>query len=226
MSFLGAVVGYFDPVIDNIGLFADAFLHTLEIVVYAAVGSLALGTVVAAFRVSPVSPLRWVGTSWVTVFRNCPLTVVLFFCAFGLPEIGINGAYFWFGVTGLVLYTSAFVSEAVRSGINSVSAGQAEAARAIGLTFRQSMGQVVFPQAFRTVVPPLGSVIIAMIKNSAIVGAFGVGNELFSVHATLVSARGLALIPVLLGVAAGYLIITLTGGALLGVLERKVAIAR
>lgn len=215
-----------DVIIENFGVFADGFVKTLQICLYAAVGSLLLGTVMAAFRVSPIAPLRWVGTTWVTVFRNCPLTVVLFFCAFGLPELGINGAYYWFGITGLVLYTSAFVCEAVRSGINSVAAGQAEAARAIGLTFTQSLGQVVLPQAFRTVVPPLGSVIIAMIKNSAIVGAFGVGGELFSVQATLVSARGLPLIPVLLGMAAGYLIITLSAGAVLSVLERRLAVAR
>ncbi len=215
-----------DVVVENFGVFAGGFLRTLQICLYAAIGSLVLGTVIATFRVSPIPPLRWVGTSWVTVFRNCPLTVVLFFCAFGLPELGINGAYYWFGVAGLVLYTSAFVCEAVRSGINSVSAGQAEAARAIGLTFPQSLRLVVLPQALRTVVPPLGSVIIAMIKNSAIVGAFGVGGELFSVHATLVSARGLPLIPVLLGVAVGYLIITLSAGALLAVLERKVAVTR
>jgi glutamate transport system permease protein len=215
-----------DVVIENFGVFAGGFLQTLQICLYAAIGSLVLGTVIATFRVSPIPPLRWIGTSWVTVFRNCPLTVVLFFCAFGLPELGINGAYYWFGVAGLVLYTSAFVCEAVRSGINSVSAGQVEAARAIGLTFPQSLSLVVLPQALRTVVPPLGSVIIAMIKNSAIVGAFGVGGELFSVHATLVSARGLPLIPVLLGVAAGYLIITLSVGALLAVLEQKVAVVR
>lgn len=213
-------------IIDNLGVFLDGLLGTLEICLYAAIGSMVLGVVMAGLRVSPIPPLQWAGTAWVTVFRNCPLTVVLFFCAFGLPEIGINGTYFWFGVTGLVLYTSAFVCEAVRSGVNSVSAGQAEAARAIGLTFTQSLSQIVLPQALRTVVPPLGSVIIAMIKNSAIVGAFGVGGELFSLQATLTSARGLPLIPVLLGVAVGYLIITIPAGALLGVVERKVAVVR
>ena len=175
-----------DAITDNLGLFWSGLLGTAEINLYAAVGALVLGTLMAGFRVSPVPPLRWLGTGWVTVFRNCPLTVVLFFCAFGFPEIGINGQYFWFGVTGLVLYTSAFVCEAVRSGINSVSAGQAEAARSIGLGFGQSLRYVVLPQALRTVVPPLGSVIIAMIKNSAIVGAFGVGGELFSVAQRLI----------------------------------------
>ncbi len=219
-------MAYFDPVLSNLGLFGNALLRTLEICLYGALGSLVLGTVIAGFRVSPIPPLRAVGTAWVTVFRNCPLTIVLFFCAFALPEIGINASFFSFGVLGLVLYTSAFVCEAVRSGVNSVSAGQAEAARAVGLTVTQSLGSVVLPQALRTVVPPLGSVIIAMIKNSAIVGAFGVGGELFSVYQSLVAARGLPVVPVLLGVAAGYLIITIPAGIGLGVLERKVAVAR
>ncbi|EHR51971.1 amine acid ABC transporter, permease protein, 3-TM region, His/Glu/Gln/Arg/opine family [Saccharomonospora marina XMU15] len=215
-----------DVIIDNLPLYAEGLLKTLQICAYALVGSLVLGTILGGFRVSPVAPLRWVGTSWVTVFRNTPLTIVLFFCAFGLPEVGINGAYFWFGVTGLVLYTSAFVCEAVRSGINSVSPGQAEAARAVGLNFGQSLSYVIMPQAVRSVVPPLGSVIIAMIKNSAIVGAFGVGGDLFAVGQQLTSAQGKAALPVLAGVALGYLVITIPSGLLLGWLERKVAIAR
>jgi glutamate transport system permease protein len=213
-------------IIDNIALYRDGLLKTMQICLYAAIGSLVLGTVIATFRVSPFLPLRGLGTAWVTVFRNCPLTVVLFFCAFGLPELGINGSYFWFGIAGLVLYTSAFVCEAVRSGINAVPSGQAEAARALGLTFTQSLRDIVLPQALRSVVPPLGSVIIAMIKNSAIVGAFGVGGELFSVQARLTSAQGLDLVPVLLGVAAGYLIITIPAGLALGVIERRVAVVR
>ena len=190
------------------------------------VGSLLLGTVIATFRVSPVGPLRAVGTAWVTVVRNCPLTVVLFFFAFGLPEIGVNGSYYTFGLTALVIYTSAFVCEALRSGINAVPAGQAEAARAIGLPFTQTLAHVILPQAFRTSVPPVGSVIIAMFKNSAVVGAFGVGRDLFSVGESLTSAQGYAALPVLTGVAIGYLLITLPAGALLSGLERKVAILR
>jgi glutamate transport system permease protein len=213
-------------IIDNFELFWEGFLQTLRICFYSAIGALILGTIIAGFRVSPIPTLRWIGTTWVTVFRNCPLTVVLFFMAFGLPELGINASYFWFGVGGLILYTSAFVCEAVRSGINAVSAGQAEAARSIGLTFSQSLRIVILPQALRTVVPPLGSVIIAMIKNSAIVGAFGVGGDLFSAGQVLTSARGEAALPVLTGVAVGYLAITIPAGLALGWLERKVAIKR
>jgi glutamate transport system permease protein len=216
-----------DAVFDNLDLFAHGFLTSLRVILAALVGSLLLGVVIAACRVSPVPPLRAFGTFWVTTFRNIPLTVVLFACAFGLPEIGINRSFYFFGVLGLVLYTSAFVCEAIRSGINSVPAGQAEAARSVGLKFSQTLRFVVLPQALRTVVPPLGSVVIAMFKNSAVVGAFGVGSDLWSVGQTLTSARGYETLPVFVGgVAVGYLLITLPAGGLLQLIERKVAIAR
>lgn len=215
-----------EPVIDNLDLYWSGFLTSLEFIAYSLVGSMLLGTLIAAFRVSPIPALRGFGSTYVTMIRNCPLTIVLFFMAFGLPELGINYSYFTFGIVGLVIYTSAFVCEALRSGINAVPAGQAEAARAIGLTFTQTMREVVLPQAFRSAVPPLGSVQIAMFKNSAVAGAFGIGGDLYSVGRTLTSARGFEYIPVLTGVAIGYLVITLTAGAALAVIERKVAIAR
>ena len=215
-----------EGVTENLDLFWSGYLRSLGICIWGMVGSLLLGTIVAAFRVSPIPALRAFGTGWVTVIRNCPLTVVLFFFAFGLPEIGINSSYYVFGIAALIVYTSAFVCEALRSGINAVPAGQAEASRAIGLTFSQSLSQVVLPQAFRTAVPPLGSVIIAMFKNSAVVGAFGVGRDLFSVGRSLSSAQGYDALPVLTGVAIGYLCITIPAGLLLALIERKVAIAR
>lgn len=215
-----------EAVFDNLDLYVEGFLTSLRIIVVAMIGSLVLGLLIAACRVSPVPPLRAFGLFWVTTFRNTPLSVVLFFAAFGLPELGINRSFFFFGVLGLILYTSAFVCEAIRSGINSVPSGQAEAARSIGLNFTQGLRHVVLPQALRTVVPPLGSVIIAMFKNSAVVGAFGVGGDLWSTGQTLTSARGYETLPVYIGVAVGFLLITLPAGALLQVLERRVAIAR
>lgn len=213
-------------IIENLPLYLEGLRTTLEICLYSALLALAIGTVMAACRVSPLSPLRAVGTSWVNIFRNCPLTLVLFFMAFGLPTLGINASFFIFGTIGLALYTSAFVCEAIRSGINAVPSGQAEAARAVGLGFGQTLSLVVLPQAVRTVIPPLGSVMIAMIKNSAIAGAFGIGGDLFANGIRLASAQGEAVVPVLIGMALGYLVITIPAGLLLGVLERKVAIAR
>ena len=220
-----------DALIVEFPRFLAGFLGTLRICLFAGVVALVLGTVLAGFRVSPVPPLRWIGTAWVTVFRNSPLVVVLFTFAFALPQVGIlfptfsGNAFFWPGVAGLACYTAAFVCEAVRAGINAVPPGQAEAARAVGLTFQQSLGTVVLPQALRTVVPPLGSVLIAMIKNSAIVGAFGVAGELFSVEGRL-TAEGYSALSSLTGVALFYLAITIPAGLLLGVVERKIEVKR
>lgn len=215
-----------DAITDNWSLFLSGYRTSLVIALLGLVGAIALGTAVAALRVSPLAPLRAFGALWVNTLRNCPLTVVLFFIAFGLPEIGVNGSYYLFGLSALILYTSAFVSEALRSGINAVPRGQAEAARALGLSFPQTLGTVVLPQAFRTSIPPLGSVLIAMFKNSAIVGAFGVGGDLYDVGNSLTGAQGYAALPVLTGVAVGYLCITLPAAAVMAALERKVAIAR
>ncbi len=215
-----------EGVTENLDLFWSGFLRSLGICMWAMAGSLVLGTVIAGFRVSPIPSLRWAGTAWVTVVRNCPLTVVLFFFAFGLPEIDVDFGFYRLGVGALIVYTSAFVCEALRAGINAVPAGQAEAARAIGLTFAQSLRQIILPQAFRTSVPPLGSVIIAMFKNSAVLGAFGVGGDLFSVGRRLGSAQGYDIVPVLTGVAVGYLCITIPAGLILAVIERRVAILR
>ncbi|OLT14872.1 amino acid ABC transporter permease [Pseudonocardia sp. CNS-139] len=221
-----------DALIQEFPLFWSGFLGTLRLALFAAVGSLVFGTLLASFRVSPLPPLRFVGLAWVTVFRNSPLVVVLFVFAFALPQVGIrfptfNGnAFFWPGVAGLAAYTAAFVCEAVRAGINAVPPGQAEAARAVGLTFGQSLGTIVLPQALRSVVPPLGSVIIAMIKNSAIVGAFGVTGELFSVDGALSATGVYPALSILTGIAVCYLVITIPAGIGLNVLERRIEVKR
>lgn len=215
-----------DIILSNFDLYWHGFLRTLGIFIWGIIGSLAIGTVIAGCRVSPIGALRAFGTAWVNTFRNTPLTLVLFFIAFGFPEIGILMDYYWFLILALWLYTSAFVCEAIRAGINSVSAGQAEAARAIGLTFTQSLGFIVLPQAFRATIPPLGSVLIAMCKNSAIAGLFGVPGDLMNVGESLITGQGNAALPVLLWVAVGYLLITIPSGILLGLYERKVAVAR
>jgi glutamate transport system permease protein len=215
-----------NAITDNLGLFGHAFLKSLGICLWATVGSLVLGTILAACRVSPVAPLRGFGTAYVNLVRNCPLTIVLFFIAFGLPEIGINGSYYVFGIAALVVYTASFVCEALRSGINAVPAGQAEAARAMGFTFFQTMRQVILPQAFRSAIPPLGNVLIAMFKNSAVLGAFGVAGELFSSGIELTSAQGYASTPVFLAIGLFYLFITIPSGLLLQFAERKAVIHR
>jgi glutamate transport system permease protein len=210
---------------DNFGLLWDAFLTTLRLSLLAGVLALVLGTLLAAARVSPIPPLRGLATFYVEVFRNTPLTVVFFFMIFGLPQIDFILGFFTGAVLSLGLYTAAFVCEAVRSGINAVSSGQAEASRAIGLTFGQSLREVVLPQAFRTVVPPLGNVFIAMVKNSSIAAGFAT-SELSSLLPRLVNADAGQLTAVLLGVVIAYMLITLPLAFGVHRLERRVAILR
>ena len=212
-------------VLDNLDLYVDGFIKTLQLSVLGAIGALLLGTLLAAMRVSPIPPLRAVGAVYVEIVRNTPLTVVFFFLVFGLPQIDITLRFFTAAVWALTLYTAAFVCEVVRSGVNSVAAGQAEAARAIGLTFPQTLRLIVLPQAFRTVVPPLGNVLIALEKNSAIAAAFGVP-ELSATGLRVAVGNPDAVVSVFLGVAVAYLVLTLPTGQLVGWLERKVAIVR
>lgn len=211
--------------IDNFELLKDAFLTTLSLSLLAGVLAVILGTLLAAMRVSPITPLRGLATFYVETFRNTPLTVVFFFMIFGLPQIDFVIGFFPGAVLSVGLYTAAFVCEAIRSGINAVSPGQAEAARAIGLTFGQSLREIVLPQAFRTVIPPLGSVLIAMVKNTSIAAGFSV-TELSSILPRLVNADPGDLLLVLLGVVAGYMLITLPMAYAVHRLERRVAILR
>jgi glutamate transport system permease protein len=211
---------------DNFTLLRDAFLTTLALAVVSGICALVLGTLLTAMRVSPVKPLRGAATVYVEVFRNTPLTVVFFFLAFGIVEIDLQfPTRFITAVAALSLYTAAFVSEALRSGINSVPPGQAEAARALGLDFRQTLTSIVLPQAFRTVVPPLGNVWIALAKNTSIAAGFAV-TELAAALVRLSNENADQLLTVFLAIVAAYLVITLPSAWLIGVIERRTAILR
>lgn len=212
-------------VTENFHLFGEAFLTTLGLSALAGLLAVVLGTVLAGMRVGPVPPLRGLATAYVETLRNTPLTVVFFFIIFGLPQIDFVVSFFPGAVLAVGLYTAAFVCEAVRSGINAVPAGQAEAARALGLTFAQTLREVVLPQAFRTVVPPLGNVLIAMVKNTSIAAGFSV-SELSSLLPRLVNADARDLTAVLLGVVLGYMLITVPSAVALNQIERRVAILR
>ena len=210
-----------DAVLDNLDVFVQAFRTTITLTLLSAMGALVLGTLIAAMRVSPVPPLRWAGTLYVNLVRNTPLTVVFFLVVFGLPEVGVIISFYRFAVIALSLYTAAFVAEAVRSGINSVAAGQAEASRSVGMTFSQTLTLVVLPQAFHNVIPPLASVFIALLKNTSIAFAFGVF-EGTQAMAQLINANGADVIAIVAAAALTYLVLALLLSAAFGALERAV----
>ena len=213
-----------DAVLDNLGAYGEGFTSTLSLTVLSALLAVLLGVVLAAMRVAPSAALRGVGATYVEVLRNTPLTIVFFFAVFVLPQLDVGLSFFTFAVIALTVYHAAFFCEAVRSGINSVGVGQAEAARSIGLTFPQTLRHVVLPQALRTVVPPLINVLIALTKNTSIASAFGVV-ELVGISGRLANQTGQAL-PILFGTALCYLVITIPAGLLAGRIETRVAVAR
>jgi glutamate transport system permease protein len=214
-----------DVLIDERGVILDAFWVTIQLLVVSAVLATVIGTLLAAMRVAPVRMMNAIGTSYVNVFRNTPLIVLFVLTFFGLPEVGLHLSFFKEGILALTLYTSAFVCEAVRSGINAVDVGQAEAARAVGMTFNQTLGIIVLPQAFRAVVPPMASVYIALAKNTSIAAGFGIGEAVYEMRALLNNNPAEAYW-LFFGVAVGYVIIVAAISTASHVVERRWAVSR
>ncbi|MGC5011532.1 amino acid ABC transporter permease [Streptosporangium sp. DT93] len=217
---------------DEFPMIRDAFWLTIRLAVASGLVALVLGTVLAGMRVSPLPILRGIGTAYVNILRNTPLTLVIVFCGLGLGLVlnvsfseSLSTNYMWLSIIGLSAYTAAFVCEAIRSGINTVPVGQAEAARAIGLTFGQNLRLIVLPQAFRAVIAPLGSILIALIKNTTIAAAIGVGEASLTMK-TLFEAHGDAVVQIFAGFALGFLILTLPTGLLFGWLAKRLAVVR
>ncbi len=215
-----------NALIENSGDILAGFLMTLRLLVLGGLGAMALGLLVATMRISPVASLRGFATGYTELIRNVPLTLIFFFMVFVLPLIAPQlPPYEVLAVIALAVYTSPFVAEALRSGINGVPVGQAEAARSIGLAFGQTLTLIVLPQALRMVVPPLINVFIALTKNTSVAGGFFVV-ELFATARTLTNNHGNAVIPILVGVACFYLLITIPLGLIAGRIEKKVRVLR
>ncbi|MEU2252043.1 amino acid ABC transporter permease [Nocardia xishanensis] len=210
----------------------EAFWVTIKLTAFSAVGALILGTIVAAMRVSPVPVARWLGTAYVTIFRNTPLTLIIIFCSLGLySTLGwkiagdsiTDNNYRW-AIIGLSVYTASFVCESLRAGINTVPLGQSEAGRSLGFGFTQNLRLVVLPQAFRSVIAPLGSVLIALTKNSTIAAAIGVA-EAANLMAEMIETEA-ALLAIGAIFALGFVVITLPTGLLFGWLAKRYEVAR
>ena len=214
----------------------EAFWTTIQLTVYSAVGALILGTLLAAMRLSPVPMLNWIGTAYVNIVRNTPLTLIILFCSFGLSQTlgitladsksltSIEDSNFRLAVLGFTVYTASFVCETVRSGVNTVPLGQAEAARSLGLTFGQNLRIILLPQAFRAVISPLGSVLIALTKNTTIASAIGVAEAALLMKTMIESEAALLYIGAIF--AFGFVILTLSIGLFFGWLGKRLAVAR
>jgi His/Glu/Gln/Arg/opine family amino acid ABC transporter permease subunit len=211
-------------------LFLGGLWLTVQISVLGLIGALLLGTVIALMRVSPVAPFRWLGGAYVEFFRNTPLVVQLFFLFLGLPFIGIRFSsetfenLFRSAVVGMATYHAAYVGEVVRGGLLAVDKGQIEAARSLGLSYGGMLRYVQLPQTFRAVVPPLGNIAIALVKNTSLASTIGV-TELLSA-AEIVESRTFRTEEAFLTATLFFLLLTIPLGIVVNGLERRMLIAR
>jgi His/Glu/Gln/Arg/opine family amino acid ABC transporter permease subunit len=215
-----------DILTENFDAFASGLWVTTRLVVASFVIALVLGTVVAALRVAPSAALQRLGAFYVEIFRNVPLLVLLFISFAGLRRAGIGIDAWTAGIASLGVYTSAYVAEALRSGVFAVSRGQVEASLSLGFTQVQTVRRVVLPQAFRTVIAPLGSITIAMIKNSAIVGASLLALPDLLKQARIVNSNTFQTSESFFWAAVGYLLLTATATAAFRMLEARYAVRR
>lgn len=214
-----------DALTENWDLILKGFWETIKLLLVSGGIALALGTLVGVARVSPVSILRRSAVGYVTIFRNTPLVVLIILTYYGLPEIGVDFGFFVMITLAMGVYTAAFVAECIRSGVNGIGLGQAEAARSIGMPFTMTMRQVILPQAFRLVVPPLASVFIALTKNTSLAAGFGIAEATFRSKG-LFNDYATDRVVIFLGIALGYIIIVelISFGA--NRLERRWAVTR
>ena len=218
MDFFGRAV------IENLPLLLEGYRTTVLLSLLAMLLALGLGTLMAGLRVSGIRPLGWLAAAYVQVFRNTPLLLQLYFLYFGLGRVGLRLGAFEAGLLALSVYTGAYVAEVVRAGILAVDRGQVEAARALALGNTQMLRLVVLPQAVRTVLPPLGNLGIALVKNSALVSAIALADLLYT--ADVINSRTFRTFEVFTAVAILYLTITLPLAWLVGWLERRLVVVR
>ena len=211
-------------------LFFGGLWVTVQLSVLGLVGALLLGTAVALTRVSPIRPLRLVGAAYVEFFRNTPLVVQLFFLFLGLPLLGLRFAQDTFdnifraAFVGMALYHGAYVAEVVRGGLLGVDRGQIEAARSLGLSYLQTLREVQLPQTFRAVIPPLGNIAIALVKNTSLASTIGVTELLFG--AEIVESRTFRAEEAFLTATLLYLALTIPLGLVVNGLERRLLVVR
>ena len=215
-----------DVLTEHFSEFSSGFGVTVRLVVISFVIAMVVGTLVAALRVAPLKPLNWIGSVYVELFRNTPLLVLLFISYAGLRRAGLPIDAWVAGTASLGLYTAAYVAEALRSGVFAVGKGQIDASLSLGLDYPRTLRYIVLPQAFRTVIPHLGSLIIAMIKNSAIIGVSLLALPDLLHQARLVNSRTFQTNEAFFWAAVGYLILTGLATVAVRRLETRYAIRR
>lgn len=210
-----------------------AFWVNIQLTFWAAIFSLILGTVLALMRISPIASLQWAGTAYVNILRNTPLTIIMTFMFLAVwTQLQIRMSddfatnFFRFAVIGLTVYHAAFVCEAIRSGVNTVPLGQAEAARAIGLPFLPAARLIILPQAFRGAIAPLGNTLIALLKNSTVAAAASVSTETSTLMREMIESNANYIYAIFMIFAIGFAVLVIPIGLLTTSLSNRLAVRR
>jgi aspartate/glutamate/glutamine transport system permease protein len=218
--------GLWEVLTEHFPEFSSGFFVTFRLVTISFLVAMAVGTLIAALRVAPVKWLNVVGGIYVEIFRNIPLLVLPFIAFAGLRRAGVPISPWIAGTASLGLYTAAYIAEALRSGVFAVGKGQIEAALSLGLSYPRTLRRIVLPQAFRTVIPALGSLVIAMIRNSAIVGASLLALPDLLKESRQVQSETFQTNEVFFWAAVGYMILSLSATLAFRYLERRFEIRR
>lgn len=211
-------------------MFLGGLWLTIQVAFWGLIGSVLLGIVIALMRIAPIAPLRWIGVAYVEFFRNTPLLVQLFFFFFGLPFLGVRISQdvfvtiFYEAIMAMAFYHGAYMAEVIRGGLLGVDRGQIEAARSLGLSYVQMLRFVQVPQAVRAVIPPLGNIGIALVKNTSLAATIGLAELLHNTE--VVDARTFRTFDAYSAAAMLYLALTLPLAAVVNILERRLLVAR
>lgn len=200
-------------------LFGQGILYTLLLALIAVTCGTVFGTFVALMKMSKNKVLSTIATAYIELFRNTPLLLQLYIFYFIFPEFGINLSPFAAVSVGLVMNTTAYISEIIRSGIQSVDKGQTEAARSLGLNQAQALMKVVLPQAMKNILPALANEFVTDIKETSLASTFFVG-DLMTTYRTINGATYLSLEPLFV-VGVIYFALSFTLSKLVAVLERR-----
>lgn len=210
----------------NFPQFASGFWVTCRIVAVSFLIAMGVGVLVAALRVAPSRFLKFVGGIYVEIFRNIPLLVLLIISFAGLRRAGLDINRWVAGTSALGLYTAAYIAEAIRSGVFAVGKGQIEASLSLGFTYRETLSRIVLPQAVRTVIPPIGNLLIAMVKNSAVIGVSLLALRDLLKEARLINNNTFQTNETFFWAAVGFLILTVPLTFAVRYLEKRLAIRR
>ncbi|KAF1296591.1 glutamine ABC transporter permease [Enterococcus sp. JM4C] len=204
------------------GMFLEGFKITILSSLLALFFSLLIGTLMAIFQLSSNRIIRGLAKAYVEFFRNIPLLIIVMFFYVVVPLYWMSFDGFQAGTIGLTIYTSAFIAETVRSGIQTVPKGQTEAGLSSGFTYSETMRYIILPQAFKIVVPPLGNQFINLVKNSSIL-AMVAGVDLMY-QGDLIASTTFNTFDTYIIVGLFYLVITLPLSYLMVYLEKRWAI--